>query len=263
MAKIKIYLFLTIILFSCGQRVPVTGRKQMNLIPEKELIVMAENQYREFLSTARIVPKNDSRAQQVERVASKIKKAVIDYLTKKDKLDRIEGFKWEVNTVDDETVNAWCMPGGLIVVYTGILKLVDSDDELAVVMGHEIAHAIARHGNERMSQGMLAQGIGGTFSVFMGSNPTAGQQLFMQVYGLGAGLGMLKYSRKHESESDKIGLVFSTIAGYDPKKAISFWTKMSQNGGAAVPELLSTHPSDEKRIKDLEEFIPELDSYIN
>jgi len=263
MKKIASFLILLIVFTSCGTRVPVTNRRQMNLISEKELIVMAETQYREFLSKSSVVPNNDPRAQQVTRVGLKIKKSVEDYLTKKDRLNRISDFKWEINTVSDETVNAWCMPGGLIVVYTGILKLVDSDDELAVIMGHEIAHAIARHGNERMSQGMVAQGIGTTFSVFAGSNPTAGSQLFMQVYGLGAGLGMLKYSRKHETEADKMGLVFAKMAGYDPNKAISFWTKMSQQGGGAVPELLSTHPSDEKRIKDLEEFIKEIDSYID
>ena len=262
--RVKSLLFVVALLCStCGTRVPVTNRKQMNMMNEKNLITMSETQYREFLSTARVVPKTDPRAQQVERVALKLKKAVEDYLTKKKRLGRLTGFKWEVNTVEDETVNAWCMPGGLIVVYTGILKLVDGDDELAVVMGHEIAHAIARHGNERMSQGMVAQGIGGTFSVLMGSNPSAGSQLFMQVYGLGAGLGMLSYSRKHETEADKMGLVFAKVAGYDPNKAISFWTKMSQQGGGATPQILSTHPSDEKRIKDLEKFIPEIDSYIN
>lgn len=263
MKKFASLLIITMFFSACGTQVPVTNRRQMNLIPEKDLIVMAETQYRDFLSKAVIVGANDVRAQQVNRVGLKIKKAVEDYLTKKQRLGRITGFKWEINTVQDETVNAWCMPGGLIVVYTGILKLVDSDDELAVIMGHEIAHAIARHGNERMSQGMVAQGIGGTFGVFAGSNPTAGAQLFMQVYGLGAGLSMLSYSRKHESEADKMGLVFAKMAGYDPYKAITFWTKMSKQGGAAAPELFSTHPSDEKRIKDLEEFIPEIDSYIN
>lgn len=261
--QLSLLILVSFLFFTCGQHVPVTNRRQMNMLPEKDLITMAETQYREFLSKVKVVPKNDKRSQQVERVGLKIKEAVEKYLTKKGKMDRVEGFKWEINTVEDETVNAWCMPGGLIVVYTGILKLVDSDDELAVVMGHEIAHAIARHGNERMSQGMVAQGIGGTFSVLMGSNPSAGSQLFMQVYGLGAGLGMLKYSRKHETEADKIGLVFAKMAGFDPNKAISFWTKMSQQGGGATPELLSTHPSDERRIKDLEEFIPEIDSYIN
>jgi len=263
MKKIISILVLLAILVSCGHRVPVTNRKQMNLINEGELIKMADQQYREFLATAKIVPLSDPRAQMVDRCAKKIKGSVETYLKKKDKMYRIEGFKWEVHTVDDPTINAWCMPGGLIVVYTGIMNLVENEDELAVVMGHEISHAIARHGNERMSQGMLAQGIGGTFGVLMGSSPTVGQQIFMQAYGIGSALGILSYSRKHETEADKIGLVFGKMAGYDPNKAISFWTKMAQQGGAATPELLSTHPSDENRIKDLKEFIPEIDTYID
>ncbi|HLP12018.1 MAG TPA: M48 family metallopeptidase [Flavobacteriales bacterium] len=261
--RILTLLVLILIMSGCGHRVPVTNRKQMNLISETELIKMADQQYREFLASAKIVPMTDPRAQMVDRVAKKIQGAVETYLKKKDKLYRIENFKWEVHTVDDPTVNAWCMPGGLIVVYTGILGLVENEDELAVVMGHEISHAIARHGNERMSQGMIAQGIGGTFGVLMGSSPTVGQQLFMQAYGIGSALGILSYSRKHETEADKIGLVFGKMAGYDPNKAISFWTKMSKQGGAGAPEILSTHPSDETRIKNLQEFIPEIDSYIN
>lgn len=256
-----VWLFLAI---SCGQRVPVTNRRQMNLLPETELITMAEKQYADFLAQSKVLPASDQRAQMVERVGKKIKAAVEDYLTKKGKTDRIAGFKWEIHTVDDPTVNAWCMPGGLIVVYTGILKLVDSDDELAVIMGHEIAHAIARHGNERMSKSMVAQGLGNTLGAVMGGpNASTGNQLFLQAYGIGSTLGILSFSRKHETESDKIGLVFAKMAGYDPNKAITFWTKMSQQGGGSVPELLSTHPSDERRIKDLEEFIPEIDSYIN
>lgn len=259
----RIYFLLIVVLLSeCGQRVPITNRRQMNLIPESELIAMAENQYKEFLSTANVLPDSDPRAQQVNRVGLKIKASVEKYLAQKNKVDRIAGFKWQIKTVDDPTVNAWCMPGGLIVVYTGILKLVDGDDELAVIMGHEICHAIARHGNERMSQGMLAQGIGGTFGAMMGTNPSAGQQLFLQAYGIGSTLGILSYSRKHETEADKMGLVFAKMSGYDPYKAISFWKKMSE-GGQAVPEFLSTHPSDERRIKDLEKFIPEIDSYID
>lgn len=257
------YIALAATLFACGQRVPVTNRKQMNMIREGELITMAATQYSQFLSTAVVLPENDARSQMVLRVGKKIQVAAEAYLKKKDRTERIEGFNWEFKTVDNATINAWCMPGGKVVVYTGILGLIKDDNELAVVMGHEIAHAIARHGNERMSQGMLAQGIGGTFGALMGTNPSAGAQIFLQAYGIGSTLGVLSYSRKHETEADKIGLVFAKIAGYDPNAAITFWEKMSKAGGAAVPEILSTHPSDEKRIQTLKEFIPEIDSYIN
>lgn len=263
MKKLFLFLAVTIFIGACKERVPVTNRRQMNFVAENELIGMAETEYRKVLATSKVLPASDQRAQMVNRAGLKIKAAVEKYLTKKDKLNRIEGFKWEINTIDDPTINAWCMPGGLIVVYTGILNLVDSEDELAVIMGHEIAHAIARHGNERMSQGMLANGIGGTFGALMGSNPGAGAQLFLQAYGLGSTLGILSYSRKHESEADKIGLVFAKMAGYDPNKAITFWQKMAEQGGGGTPEFLSTHPSDERRIKDLQEFIPEIDSYID
>jgi predicted Zn-dependent protease len=154
------------------------------------------------------------------------------------------------------------MPGGKVVVYTRLLALATTDDELAVIMGHEIAHAIARHGNERMSQGMAAQGLGATLGAVMGNNPNTGQSVFLQAYGIGSVLGILSYSRKHETEADKLGLVFMKMAGYDPTAAIKFWTKMSELGGQAPPELLSTHPSDAKRIKDNAAFIPELTKHL-
>ena len=150
------------------------------------------------------------------------------------------------------------MPGGLVVVYTGILDLVDTDDELAAIMGHEIAHAIARHGNERMSQGM---GVQVALGVLQGTTAEDKQHLLYYA-GIGSQLGVLKFSRVHETESDKIGLVYMKMAGYDPSHAINFWKKMAANGGH-VPELLSTHPSDERRVKDIEECIPEIDNHIH
>ena len=255
-------LILVSIINSCRVRVPVTNRRQMNMLKESDLIVMADKQYREFLASAKILPQTDVRSTMVTRVGTTLKENIETYLKRKGKLDRIENFSWEFNTVDDATVNAWCMPGGKIVVYTGLLKLIEKDDELGIVLGHEIAHAIARHGNERMSEAMLLKGISGTFGALMGSNPTVGQQLFKQIFGLGAGIGMLKYSRKHETEADKIGVVFAKLAGYDPSVAIDFWKKMEQAGKSNSPEILSTHPSDEHRIKTLKEFIPTIDKYI-
>jgi predicted Zn-dependent protease len=242
-----------LLMVSCVSRVPVTNRKQVLANDEVMLIDQAKLHYEEFLSSVTVLSQNDSRAQQVTRVGNKIKDAAITYLTKKDQLNRIDGFEWKFNTVVDSMVNAWCMPGGLVVVYTGILNLTADDDELAVIMGHEIAHAIARHGNERITT-QYGKEIAGIFAGSRG-------QVFQTIYGVGSTLGMLAYSRKHESESDMIGLVFMKMAGYDPYKAITFWEKMSANGGS-VPEILSTHPSDETRVADIKAFLKEIDKYI-
>jgi predicted Zn-dependent protease len=153
------------------------------------------------------------------------------------------------------------MPGGKVVVYTGILPLCSDDTLLSVVMGHEISHAIARHGNERMSQQMAFYGVGQTLSVMMGGEASKGNMIFMQAYGIASALGTLKYSRQHETEADKLGLIFMYMAGYNPAKAILFWEKMSAAGGANVPEILSTHPSDETRIADIKAFLPEIKKY--
>lgn len=243
-------------------RVPITNRNQLNLLPEDQLMTMADTQYRQFLAQSKVLPKSDPRAQQVERVGRKIQMAVEKFMSSKGMSERIKDYKWEFNTVDDKTVNAWCMPGGKVVVYTGILPLASDEDMLAVIMGHEIAHAIARHGNERMSNIMAAQGVGNVLAVLMGSNPTTGQQIFMQAYGISSQLGILKYSRVNETEADKMGLVFMRLAGYDVNKAITFWGKMAAMGGEAPPEFLSTHPSDQTRIDDIKEFIPQIEKYI-
>ena len=170
-------------------------------------------------------------------------------------------YKWEFNLVEDKQVNAWCMPGGKVVVYTGILPVAKDDAGLAVVMGHEIAHAIAEHGNERMSQGLLAQMGGVALSTALSTQTAATQQLWMSVYGVGAQYGaIMPYGRMQESEADHLGLVFMTMAGYDPNEAVSFWERMSaQKGGKAPPEFLSTHPSDATRIDNIRRLIPEVE----
>lgn len=261
----RIFYFFALLAVVAGcSRVPITNRKQLNMLPEKELIGMADSQYRQVLTTSKVLPLNDPRATRVSKVGVKIKDAVVTFLTKKGLTARMDGFGWEFNTIDEKVVNAWCMPGGKVVVYTEILKLATTDDELAVIMGHEIAHAIARHGNERMSQAMAVQGLGSTLGAVMGDNPNTGQSIFLQAYGVGSVLGILGYSRKHETEADKLGLVFMKLAGYNPTAAIGFWKKMSELGsGQAPPEIFSTHPSDEKRIKDIEAFIPEIDKHTN
>lgn len=257
-----IYTFLafTLLVASCT-RVPVTNRKQLNLLPEEQLISMSDSAYDKFLDTNIVLKDNDPWVIQVRRVGNKIKEKVEKYMKDHKLEDRLTGFNWEFNVVQDKTVNAWCMPGGKVVVYTGILPLCSDDTLLSVVMGHEISHAIARHGNERMSQQMAFYGLGQTLSVMMGTEASKGNQIFMQAYGIASALGSLKYSRQHETEADKLGLIFMYMAGYNPEKAIDFWQKMSANGGAGVPEILSTHPSDETRIADIKAFLPEIKKY--
>ncbi|MBL4705844.1 MAG: M48 family metallopeptidase [Flavobacteriales bacterium] len=257
MSKTFFILLTTILLMASCAKVPVTKRKQLKLLPESSLISMSKGAYAEFLAGAIVLPQSDARAKRVTKVGNQIKEAAMAYLAKNNQTKRIDGFQWMFNTVDDATVNAWCMPGGLVVVYTGILDLATTDDELATVMGHEIAHAIARHGNERMSK---ALGLQVAMGVLQGTTSEDNQQLLYYA-GIGSQLGMLKFSRMNETESDKIGLVFMKMAGYDPNHAVTFWEKMASDG-ASPPEILSTHPSDERRIKDIKEFIPKIDDYI-
>ena len=174
---------------------------------------------------------------------------------------RIDGYKWEFNLVEENIVNAWCMPGGKVVVYTGLLPLSQNEAGLAVVMGHEIAHAIARHGNERMSQQLIIAMGGIGLAVALQQKPQETQDLFNLSYGVASTLGALKYSRVHESEADKLGLVFMAMAGYNPEDAVPFWERMAKNGGGKIPEILSTHPSDETRIKDIKAFLPKAKTY--
>jgi predicted Zn-dependent protease len=246
--------------FSC-QRNVVTGKSSFSLIPESELIGMSATEYDKFLAEHPPLPETDSRTQLVRRCGTRIQKAVEQYFADKKATKELNGYNWTFNVVDENTINAWCMPGGKVVVYTGLLPVTQDEGSLAVVMGHEIAHAIAHHGNQRMSEGMLVQFGGAALSVALQQKPALTQQIFMQAYGVGTGLGSLKYSRSHETEADKMGLIFAAMAGYDPEVAISFWERMSSSGGQKPPEILSTHPSDETRIKDLKAFMPEAKKY--
>jgi len=262
----KIYgvslILLTIALAIACAKVPITGRKQLNLVPENQLIGMSLQAYQQFLDTNKVLDANDQRVKMVRRIGVNIKGAVENYLTQEKQTKRIEGFAWEFNVVDQDVVNAWCMPGGKVVVYTGILPVTQDEQSLAVVMGHEIAHAIARHGNERMSQGLALQLGGVVISVAMSEKPALTQNIFLQSYGIGSQLGILAYSRNHETEADKLGLIFMAMAGYNPESAIGFWERMSAaGGGQAPPELLSTHPSDETRISTLKDFMPQALKY--
>lgn len=255
------YLLLTAFLFACS-KVPITNRKQLNMLPETQLMSMSLSNYRSFLSQNPPVSTSDAEAQLVQRVGKNIAGAVERFMREKGQSHRIKGYKWEFNLVNDKTVNAWCMPGGKVVVYSGLLPVAKDETGLAVVMGHEVAHAIARHGNERMSQQLLVQLGGVGLAVATSQQPQQTQDIFMQSYGVGSTLGILKYSRTHESEADKMGLIFMAMAGYNPAEATAFWERMSkQGGGGKPPELLSTHPSDETRIKDIKAFLPQAMKY--
>lgn len=256
-----LFIILAVVYAASCVRVPITGRKQANLLPETELIAMSDTAYNQFLSEHQILGSSDQRTVMVKKIGNNIKNSVEKYLADHGQSKRVEGFAWEFNVVNSNEVNAWCMPGGKVVVYTGILPVTQDEASLAVVMGHEIAHAIARHGNERMSQGLLLNLGLSSVSVAMGQNPTLTQQIFLQSIGIGSSLGMLSFSRKHETEADKLGLVFMAMAGYDPQVAVSFWERMSASGGAQPPEWLSTHPSHETRINDLKAFMPEALKY--
>ncbi len=240
-------------------KVPITGRRQLNLLPESQMMTMSLAAYQDFLKETPPLGSNDPNVQMVQRIGKRLSVAATKYLTENGAAERVEGFNWEFNVVDEPTVNAWCMPGGKVVVYTGILPVTKDEAGLALVMGHEIAHAIARHGNERMSQGLAVQGIG--LATMLSTKPGLAQDIFMQSYGVGTQLGMLAYGRNHETEADKMGLVFMAMGGYDPRGAPEFWKRMAAQGGAKPPEFLSTHPGDERRVRDLEAYMPEAMKY--
>jgi predicted Zn-dependent protease len=266
MKLLKIFvpiILLTFTVYYCAT-VPITGRSQLSLIPASEMNAMSFAQYGEFLKTNKLSA-NKTEIDMVKRVGLKIQKAVETYFAQKNLSKELEGYAWEFNVVESEEVNAWCMPGGKVVVYTGILPITKDETGLAVVMGHEIAHAIAQHGGERMSQGLLQQLGGVALSVALADEPETTQNIFMAAYGIGTTVGvMLPFSRTHESEADHLGLIFMAMAGYDPNVAVDFWTRMAANsGGGAPPEWLSTHPSNETRIADIKKLLPEALQYYN
>ncbi|MEL7586053.1 MAG: M48 family metallopeptidase [Prolixibacteraceae bacterium] len=245
---------------SCGT-VPLTGRSQLNLLPESSMVEMSLTSYNEFLKENKL-SSNATQIQQIKRVGDKVSRAVETYLRNNGFESYIEAFKWEFNLVESDVPNAWCMPGGKVVFYTGILPLTQNDAGVAVVMGHEIAHAVARHGNERMSQSMMLEMGGTAISEAMKQKPAKTQALFSAAYGLGTQVGvMLPFSRRHELEADEMGLIFMAMAGYDPREAVGFWKRMSAKGGSGTPEFLSTHPVDTRRIAELEKLMPEAMKY--
>jgi len=242
---------------ACAE-VPITGRKQLNLVGSAELHAMSAQAYDAFLEEHPL-SQDAAHAQMVRRVGGRIRGAVESYFASRGRSDDLRGYEWEFNLVASDEVNAWCMPGGKVVVYTGLLPVARDEAGLATVMGHEIAHAVAHHGNERMSQAMLLEMGTSVLADALAEQPQQTQELFLGAVGLGAELGvLLPYSRLHESEADRLGLIFMAMAGYDPNAAVGFWERMAaQQQGGWTPEFLSTHPSDEKRIAEIRRLIRE------
>lgn len=240
--------------FAACQSVPYTKRSQFLLVSAEEEAVLGQNAYKEALSKAKLSSDADATAM-VRRVGQRIAA-----------VSERPDFKWEFNLIDDpKTVNAWCLPGGKVAVYSGILPVTRDEEGLAVVMGHEIAHALARHGSERMSQGLLAQLGGAALGAAMASKPAATQRVAQEAYGAGATVGvLLPFSRAHESEADRIGLILMAKAGYEPGAAVAFWGRMAKASGGkdSTPEFLRTHPADDKRIARIEDELPEARGYL-
>ena len=264
MTKLRSWPLLSILLLLLGcATVPITGRSQLSMIKNSELIPMSFQQYDEVLKTHEL-SENHTQAALIKKVGIKIQKAVEAYLEKEGQSKVLDDFEWEFNLIEDETVNAWCMPGGKVAFYTGILPVCQGEKGIAVVMGHEIAHAIANHGRERMSQSMITNGLLASLSLATQNNSTLTRDILLQSVGAGTQMGILKFSRKHESEADRMGLVFMSIAGYNPEVAPGFWERMAEmSEGPDAPEWVSTHPSNERRIQDLQKHLPEAMEYYD
>ncbi|MEM6642925.1 MAG: M48 family metallopeptidase [Bacteroidota bacterium] len=258
-----VLILLAFVVIQCTS-VPITGRSQLSLVNNAQIFPMSYDQYEQVKRESRIVQGTDE-SRMVKRVGKRIQVAVENYFKQEGQSSYLNDYAWEFNLIqNDEQVNAWCMPGGKVAFYTGILPICKDEAGVAVVMGHEIAHAIANHGSERMSQQYAAQTGLSLASVLLtgGAGPTLSSELLLQAAGAGTSLGILAFSRKHESEADKLGLYFMAMAGYDPQVAPSFWERMSaKSGGEAPPEFMSTHPSHDTRIADLNKNMPKALSY--
>ena len=250
-----------LMLFACAT-VPLTERHGLHIVPDSELITLSFQQYGELLKKSKLST-DQGKIQMVRRVGQRIAQASEEVMRGYGMESEIKDYHWEFNVIDDDkVVNAFCMPGGKIAVYTGIFPVAHDETGLAVVMGHEVAHALAKHGNERMSQGLLTQLGGVALSTALSNQPGITNQIFVAAYGIGANVGiLLPYSRLHESEADRIGLTLMAKAGYDPREAIPFWQRMNEKGKGSSPEFLSTHPAPETRIKQIESLIPEAMKY--
>ncbi len=249
--KYLIALFITAFLLSgcVSSKVPITGREQVMLVTEEQELSMGEESYRKFLSESKI-SKNDADVKMVKRVGKKIAG-----------IANRDDYNWEFNLVENEQFNAFCLPGGKVVVYTGILKVAKNEDQLATVISHEVAHALARHGAERMSHSMIASGIYNIGAIILNSQAPQYSSIFNQAYGIGTNLGvMLPYSREHEYEADEIGIFLMHRAGYNIREAVHFWENMQKKSTSNAPEFLSTHPHSENRIEKIKEIIEKIEN---
>jgi predicted Zn-dependent protease len=247
---------------SCST-VPLTGRSQLSLVDEQAIQQQADAAYNSFLKDPSTkVVRSGADAQRVKNVGAKIASAINRYMQTNGYGDKYN-YQYEFNLIESKDINAWCMPGGKVAVFTGLLPVTRDDTGLATVMGHEIAHAIAQHAAERMSQMTAAQVGGGVVGAAAGGRSEGTQQIIGQLYGVGGQLALLNYSRKQETEADRLGLVFMAMAGYNPDNAVLFWERMAtaKQGGGAPPEFLSTHPSDATRIAAIKRHLPEARQY--
>ena len=258
----KITFVASLALLSACTTVPITGRSQLSLVSDGEINSLASTQYREVIAKGPLST-NSEYVSMVRRVGQRIQGAVESYFRQQNASDQLAGYQWEFNVIqDDKQQNAWCMPGGKVAVYTGILPITQDENGLAVVMAHEIAHAVAKHGSERMSQGLVQQLGGQALSAALSTNAPATQQLALQAFGVGSQLGLLRYGRNQETEADHLGLIFMALAGYNPDGAITFWQRMdARENQASPPEFLSTHPSNGTRIADIQRELPEARKY--
>lgn len=263
--KIMVGSLLLLTLAGCGT-VPVTGRRTLSLVSDSEILTSSVSQYRAFIQKAPLST-NTATNRRVSEVGNRLIHATMQYLKANNYTDLANQMAWELNVVNSGAINAFCMPGGKIVVYTGLLNLIGSgkeaDAQLAAVVGHEIAHALAKHANERISNQMLMQVGGNILGSVVGNQSATLQAIIGQAYGLGTDVFVaLPFGRKQELEADKIGLVLMAMAGYDPVQAVNLWRKMSaKTGGNGQSEFFSTHPSDETRIKEIQSFLPEAEKY--
>ena len=261
---VKYFLTMVITVFlmqGCGS-VPITGRRQLMLVSDQQVISLSLQQYQDYINTADIIT-GTSEAQTVQRVGMRIAKAVETFLKNNGASSEIKNYTWEFKLVKDNSINAFAMPGGKVVVYSGLLPVTQNEASLAVVIGHEIGHVVAKHANERISQQLALQYGSAVAGELLGG--VAATQIGQTVFGLGAQMGvMLPYARKQEYEADELGLIFMAMAGYDPRVAIPFWTRMAQSSqGGKIPEFLSTHPTDAKRIGNMEKILPEALKYYS
>lgn len=257
--QIAILSIVLFILSGCTS-VPITGRKQLNLVGDQDILSASFQQYGAFIKDAPL-SNNAAQTALVQKVGKRIATAVETYLKNNGLADEVQNYKWEFHLVKSNEVNAWCMPGGKIVVFEGILPYTQDETGMAVVMGHEVAHAVAKHSNERMSQEIIRAKGSAILSAAVASSSGVAQQAASTLYGLGSQGVMLKYSRNHELEADHLGLIFMAMAGYDPSHAAAFWQRMSAGGSGGTPEFMSTHPSDGTRVNEINKHLPEVMPY--